>query len=123
MAPNIRTGSLFVPGHLCEVYAMAAWLRAALTGPEYQGAAICLASENKAVMAAALLASLAGGPTLLLPYAFSSQALARMQQATGFTNCHCRWCQGIFSRAYRSFTRKRRGSVEIPVDGAGITSE
>jgi acyl-coenzyme A synthetase/AMP-(fatty) acid ligase len=68
-----------------EVYAMAAWLRAALSGPEHQGTAVCLAAENKAVIAAALLASLAGGPTLLLPYAFSANALARMQQATGFT--------------------------------------
>jgi acyl-coenzyme A synthetase/AMP-(fatty) acid ligase len=68
-----------------EVYAMAAWLHAALSGPEHQGTAVCLAAENKAVIAAALLASLAGGPTLLLPYAFSANALARMQQTTGFT--------------------------------------
>ena len=36
-------------------------------------------------MAAALLASLGGGPEMLLPYGFSSRALARMQQVTGFT--------------------------------------
>ena len=64
---------------------MAAGLRAALAGPEYQGAPVCLAVSNRAVLAAALLATLAGGPTLLLPYAFSSQALARLQQLTGFT--------------------------------------
>ena len=65
-----------------EVYGMAAWLRANL--PEGgDGAAVCLAAEDKAVIAAALLASLAGGPVLLLPYAFSGPALAGLQQATG----------------------------------------
>ncbi|MFA6284403.1 MAG: fatty acid--CoA ligase family protein [Desulfurivibrionaceae bacterium] len=68
-----------------EVYAMAAGLRLALSGPEYQGVSVCLATDNRAVMAAGLLASLAGGPALLLPYALSAQALARMQQLTGFT--------------------------------------
>ena len=76
----VRSGATFG-----EVYAMAASLRAALAGPEYQGTAVCLAAENKAIIAAALLASLAGGPSLLLPYAFSAKALAKMQQATGFT--------------------------------------
>ncbi len=66
-----------------EVYAMAAWLRASLAGEKR--AAVCLATEDRAVIAAALLASLAGGPALLLPYAFSGQALSGLQQATGFT--------------------------------------
>ena len=65
-----------------EVYAMAAWLRASLPGKKR--GAVCLATEDRAVIAAALLASLAGGPTLLLPYAFSGQALSGLQQATGF---------------------------------------
>jgi acyl-coenzyme A synthetase/AMP-(fatty) acid ligase len=76
----IRSGATFG-----EVYAMAAGFRAAFSGPAYEGAAICLAVDDRAVMAAVLLAALAGGPTLLLPYAFSAQALARMQQLTGFT--------------------------------------
>ncbi len=66
---------------------------AVLAGPEYQGAAICLAVDDRAVMAAVLLAalhpSLAGGPTLLLPFALSAKALARMQQLTGFTAAIC----------------------------------
>jgi acyl-coenzyme A synthetase/AMP-(fatty) acid ligase len=90
----VRCGATFA-----EVYAMAGWLRAALAGPEYQGAAVCLAAENKAVIAAALLASLAGGPTLLLPYAFSAKALARMQQVAGFTTVisdgHRPWPEGV----------------------------
>jgi len=80
----IRSGATFG-----EVYAMAEGLRGVLTGPEYQGASICLAVDDRAVMAAVLLAALhssvAGGSTLLLPFALSAQALARMQQITGFT--------------------------------------
>ncbi len=76
----VRGGATFA-----EVFAMAAWLRGALADPAFQGAAVCLAADNKAVIAAALLAALAGGPTLLLPYAFSGKALARMRQATGFS--------------------------------------
>jgi len=75
----VRSGASFG-----QVYAMAAWLHEALSGPEYKGRAVCLAAEDKAIVAAALLATLAGGPSLLLPYAFSSKALARMQQETGF---------------------------------------
>src|SRR5512133_3542679 len=67
-----------------EVYAMAARLRAVL-GERRLGEAVCLAAESKAVMAAALLASLAGGPPLLLPYAFSAGALAQLHQATGYS--------------------------------------
>ena len=63
---------------------MAAWLRENLPGGQ-QRATVCLAAEDKAVIAAALLASLAGGPVLLLPYAFSGQALAGLQKTTGFT--------------------------------------
>jgi acyl-coenzyme A synthetase/AMP-(fatty) acid ligase len=67
-----------------EVYAMAAWFRANLPGGK-KGPPVCLAAEDKAVIAAAFLASLAGGPVLLLPYAFSGQALAGLQETTGVT--------------------------------------
>jgi acyl-coenzyme A synthetase/AMP-(fatty) acid ligase len=67
-----------------EVYGMASWLRSRLAGPGNRGT-VCLATEDRAMIAAALLASLAGGPVLLLPYAFSGQALAGIQQATGCT--------------------------------------
>jgi acyl-coenzyme A synthetase/AMP-(fatty) acid ligase len=67
-----------------EVYAMAAWLRANLPGGR-QRIPVCLAAEDKAVIAAAFLASLAGGPVLLLPFAFSGQALAGLQKTTGVT--------------------------------------
>lgn len=68
-----------------QVYGMAAGLHDALAGEEYKGKSICLASGSKTVLAAALLASLAGGPTLLLPYSFSPRALARLRELTGFT--------------------------------------
>jgi acyl-coenzyme A synthetase/AMP-(fatty) acid ligase len=67
-----------------EVYAMAAWLRANLPTGKKRGR-VCLAAEDKTVIAAAFLASLAGGPVLLLPYAFSGQALAGLQQSAGYT--------------------------------------
>ena len=52
-------------------------------------APICLASEDKALCAAALLAALAGGPSLLLPYALSPQALAALHSATGYRYALC----------------------------------
>jgi len=75
----IYTGATFA-----DIYTMASWLRAAFADRQNRGT-VCLTTEDKAIIAAALLASLAGGPVLLLPYAFSGQALAGMQQATGFT--------------------------------------
>jgi hypothetical protein len=68
-----------------EVYAMAATLQHALAAPEYQNTPVCLAAENRAIIAAALLASLAGGPSLLLPFAFSEKALKDAHEASGFT--------------------------------------
>ncbi len=75
----IRSGYSFA-----EVYAMAAWLRTYFAGPGNAEKTVCLATENRGIMAASLLASLAGGPVLLLPFAFSGQALAGIQKATGF---------------------------------------
>jgi len=69
---------------LGEIYGMAIWLRKNLGGSGERGT-LCLATDNRALIAAALLASLAGGPVVLLPYSFSNQALARLHQATGCT--------------------------------------
>ena len=71
-------------GTLGEVFGMAAWLRTRLEDSGQRGT-VCLATDNRAAIAAALLASLAGGPVVLLPYSFSGQALAGMHQATGCT--------------------------------------
>ncbi len=75
----VRFGATF-----SDVYQMASRLRAELAGPRHQGTAVCLATDSKAIMAAALLASLGGGPALLLPYSFSAGSLDRMHQETGF---------------------------------------
>jgi acyl-coenzyme A synthetase/AMP-(fatty) acid ligase len=69
-----------------EVYSMAAELRLALADARQGGQSICLAVEDKAVMAAALLAAIGGGPTLLLPYACSAKVLHGLQQSTGFSS-------------------------------------
>ena len=45
---------------------------------------LCLCTANKAVNAACVLASLAGSCQLILPYSFSSHALAEMYDAVGF---------------------------------------
>ena len=63
------------------VYAMAAHLRTVFTDRNEE--LVCLATEDKGLIAAAFLAALAGGPVLLLPHALSKQALTDMQTATG----------------------------------------
>ena len=65
-----------------QIYSMARGLQSYFATQEEE--VVCLCAEDKAVIAAALLASLAGGPVLLLPSALSGQALAEMQVATGF---------------------------------------
>jgi acyl-coenzyme A synthetase/AMP-(fatty) acid ligase len=75
----VRSGATFA-----EVYAMANRLRVALDETESRGTFICLVADDKAVIAAALLAALASGSTLLLPYAFSANIIAQMHQTIGF---------------------------------------
>ncbi len=66
-----------------EIYELAAGLKKTLSrrGTEK---AVCLCTENKAVVAASVLASLAGACILILPHSFSSNAIMEMQEATGF---------------------------------------
>jgi acyl-coenzyme A synthetase/AMP-(fatty) acid ligase len=45
---------------------------------------VCLCTEDKAVVAAAMLASLAGGPALVMPHSFAPQVLAEVRELTGF---------------------------------------
>ncbi len=71
---------------LAEVYAMAAWLRAYYRGPGAGEAAVCLVAEDRAVIAAAILAALAGGPTLLLPFSRSAASLEAIRRRTGFVS-------------------------------------
>ena len=107
----IRSGATFA-----EVYAMAASLRTTLSKPEYQGASVCLAADDKSIIAAALLASLAGGPGLLLPYAFSAKALAKMQQVTGF-NIAISDVERDFPEGVHVICPQPSGATQIPVSG------
>lgn len=63
------------------VYGMAAWLRRQLNDAG-ERPMLCLATDNRALIAAALLSSLAGGPIVILPYSFSTQALSGLHQST-----------------------------------------
>lgn len=45
---------------------------------------VCLCTADRTVAAAALLATLAGGPPLVMPHAYSQRVLAELQQLTGF---------------------------------------
>ncbi len=112
----VRSGATFA-----EVYEMAASLRTTLAGPEYQGASVCLATDNKAIIAAALLASLAGGPSLLLPYAFSAKALAKMQQVTGF-NIAISDVKRDFPEGVHVICPQSTGGMEVPASGQSSPS-
>ncbi len=81
--------TFFAPGvPLAEVYGMAAWLRTELPAKD-ACKPVCLAADDRAVIAAAMLAALAGGPVFIMPYAFSGAALAGLAEATGATMAIC----------------------------------
>ncbi len=70
----------------CELYTMAAGFRAyfkTLADEPF----VCLCALDKTVVAAALLASLAGGPALVLPYAFTPAVLSDLHRLR-FAPCH-----------------------------------
>ena len=69
-----------------SVYAMAAHIKDRLGAEVPAGQPVCLCAEDKAMTAAALLAALAGGPALVLPYALSADVLADLQDLTGYTH-------------------------------------
>jgi acyl-coenzyme A synthetase/AMP-(fatty) acid ligase len=66
-----------------EVFELAAGLKNTLA-KRGKDNTLCLCTENKAVLAACILASLAGSCRLILPYAFSAHALSEMYEAVGF---------------------------------------
>lgn len=66
-----------------DVYRMAGWLLRYYQCHRDE-TAICLAATDRGVIAAALLASLAGGPPLLLPYGFSERILADIHRVAGY---------------------------------------
>lgn len=66
-----------------EIFELAAGLRKTLIrrGAEKS---VCLCTENKAMIAASILASLSGACQLILPYSFSAHALMEMYETVGF---------------------------------------
>ena len=58
-----------------EIYRLADGIRHLQPSGEEGREVICICTHNKALLAAALVASFAGGPRLVLPYAFSHQAV------------------------------------------------
>jgi acyl-coenzyme A synthetase/AMP-(fatty) acid ligase len=83
--PRVPERAFVRAGASCgDVYRMAGWLlryyqRHRDTAP------VCLVAADRGVIAAALLASLAGGPPLLFPYGFSARILADIQRVAGYT--------------------------------------
>jgi len=67
-----------------EIYALAAGIRNTLSQGKDRDA-VCLCTENKGLIAASVLASLACESVLILPYALSRQALREVRDETGFT--------------------------------------
>lgn len=61
-----------------ELYRLAGGLYRLTSSRKTERPLLCLCTDDKALLMAALLASLAGGPHLVLPYAFSPQALTEV---------------------------------------------
>lgn len=75
----------FIVGQITygSLYAMGAYLHSSL-GSGADGRPVCLCTQNKALMAAALLSALAGGPVLVIPYIFTPAVLDELRLLTGF---------------------------------------
>ena len=82
-----RPGQAFtMPGTNYDgLYRMARRIRAALTSGGDDKAPVCMGTDDRSVLAAALLATLADGPNLLIPDDFSANTVAELQRRTGFT--------------------------------------
>ncbi len=66
-----------------DIFELAAGISKALSRQSGEKT-VCLCTENKAFIAAGVLASLAGSCRLILPYSFSRNALKEMREAAGF---------------------------------------
>ncbi len=51
---------------------------------EQEGEPVCICTEDRGIIAAAMLSSLAGGPVCILPYSLSPQVLSEMRDIMGF---------------------------------------
>ena len=81
LPPKDPTREFILNGCTYEgVYRLAAGIRRLQPASGKSRAAICLCTDDKTLMAAALVASLAGGPLLVLPYAFSRQVVEEVME-------------------------------------------
>jgi acyl-coenzyme A synthetase/AMP-(fatty) acid ligase len=76
----------FVPGRhtYADIYGIAAGLLSQFSSRKMAGKPVCLCTEDHGIIAAALLASLAGGPVFILPYSLSSQVILETREAMKF---------------------------------------
>lgn len=81
--PSLQEDFIIGRTSYAALYSMAAHLRACLEKGA-DGVPVCLCTRDKAVMAAALLASLAGAPPLVVPHTFSPSVLEELRRLTGF---------------------------------------
>jgi acyl-coenzyme A synthetase/AMP-(fatty) acid ligase len=51
---------------------------------DFEGEPVCICTEDRGIIASAMLASLAGGPVCILPYSLSPQVLTEMRDILGF---------------------------------------
>ena len=81
-APH-RPGEAFVHGGMTwdDLYRMAAHIRENLGGEE----TVCLCTDDRATVSAAIIAALAGGPRLILPFALTPSVLEQIRRQTGYT--------------------------------------
>ena len=81
-----RPGQAFtMPGTNYDgLYRLARRLKALFDGEAENKTPVCLCSDDRAVIAATLLASLAGGPEVLMPHALSAAALAELHRLSGY---------------------------------------
>lgn len=66
-----------------QLYDLASGLRAELQKPSYQGVCLCLATDDKGLLAAGILAALGGDQQLLLPFSLQGRALEKIISETG----------------------------------------
>jgi len=86
MAGLSHRADTFVPAESThgEVYDLAATIRSRLSLSGGKKDAVCLYTDNKTLIAAAVIAALSGGPRLILPHALSDQTLNEINQMNPF---------------------------------------
>lgn len=80
-APFLRQGLSF-----SQLHHRAAAIKTLTAQASAGSSPLCLCSDNRADMAAALLASLAGGPALLIPYAYDEEVLNQARDTTPYSH-------------------------------------